>query len=347
MRVIKICILLVILVNFHGFSLTFEEILSKNIQAVGGKERLSEICNLSIKVGDSTFYSVRDGRMKVVKGKKPACLEVLIVEKNCVKRSSIKGVKEIDGVERMTSVFQAKLFSGIFTLLGFGKELKYNGVKNFGMKSFHEFSTNIESWNFSLYIDNEDFLLKRAVLSFLTPEKEKQEINYDFSPYFDNGGVKIPSSWFVSRVGARGNLYEVEEVKFNEMLSEQFFNDFSLNIGNVEILSGELKGNILDFYERDGRIFIVSNWTSECFEKADIGTGDNVIIKIMGKDFEFNFYKNVEEARKEGALQRGNILSKLPDSDFYTLFISRSIDIREGLQILFPIELKKKKEEIK
>ncbi len=347
MRIVKICIFLILLTNFYGFSSvsSLGDILNRNIQAIGGNEKLSKVYNLSIKVGDFIFYVDREGKMKVIKGKRPACFEVLIVEKNSAKKSNIKGVKEIDGVERLTSIFQAKLFSGIFTLSGFGKELKYNGVKNFGMKKFYELSTSIESWNVYLYIDNEDFLLKRAVISFLTPEKEKQEINYDFGSYSENEGIRIPSSWFVSRVGARGTLYEVEKVKFNEELSERFFYDFSLNIGNVEVLSGEAKGNIIDFYERQGRIFIVSNWTSDCFEKAGIRTGDNVILKIMEKDFELNFYRDAEEARRAGVLQRGNILSKMPDSDFYTLFISEPNDLREGLQILLPIELKKKKEE--
>jgi len=325
-----------------SFPSSIEEILNKNVQAVGGIKRLSSISNFSLKVGDFTFFVRKDGKMKVVKGKMQVCLEVLIVDDNNVRRNSIKGLNSVEGVERLTSIFQAKLISGIFTLSNFGKVLKYNGIKNFGIKKFYELETKIDGANVNLYIDQEDFLIKRGVISYLSPEKEKQEINYDFGPYFDYEGIKIPSSWFVSRVGARGILYEVEEIKLNEKIKENFFSETSLNIGDVMVSKGELKGNIIDFYERQGRTFIVTNWTAECFEKAGIGTGDTVNFRVLGKDFEFNFFKDIEEARKAGASQRGNILSKAPDSEFYILFIPGTFDLKENSQILLPIELRKK-----
>lgn len=325
-----------------SFSSDLNEILKKNIQTVGGSERLSSISNLSLKVGDVTIFVRKDGKMKVIKGKRPACTEVLALEGAKISKNTIKGIEEVKGVERLLNIFQAKLLSGIFSLSGFGRELKYNGIKSFGMKKFHELSSTIDNANIYFYLDDEDFLIKRAVLSFYTQENEKQEINYDFGPYFENEGIKVPSSWFVSRVGARGNLYEIDEIEFNLELSEHFFKDVSLNIGNVKISSGELRGNIIDFYERQGRLFLVSNWTAECFEKAGIGTGDTVILRILEKDFELSFYRNMDEAREANALQRGNILCKTPDSEFYTLFISESSDLKENLQILQPIELKKK-----
>lgn len=341
MRRIFLVLSVISLFLLPSFSSDLDEILKGNIQAVGGSERLSSISNLSIKVGDVTIFVRKDGKMKVIKGKRPACIEVLALEGAKISKNTIKGIEEVKGVERLFNIFQVKLFSGIFTLSGFGRELKYNGIKSFGMKKFHELSSTIDNANVYLYIDNEDFLIKRAILSFYT-ENEKQEINYDFGPYFENEGIKVPSSWFVSRVGARGNLYEIDEIKFNLELSELFFNDLSLNIGNVKISPRELRGNVIDFYERQGRLFLVSNWTADCFEKAGIGAGDTVILRILEKDFELSFYRNMDEARGANAFQRGNILIKTPDSEFYTLFISESTDLKENLQILQPIELKKK-----
>lgn len=341
MRDLLIIILLLIL-SVSTFPSSVDEILNKNIQAVGGIERLSEVSNFSFKVGDSILFVGKDGRMKVMRGKRPVCVEVLIVEGDDVRKNSIKGFEKVEGIERLNSIFQARLISGVFTLSNFKKELRYNGSKNFGTKKFYEFEARIDGASIYLYMDMEDFLIKRGVICYLSPENEKQEINYDFGPYLDYAGIKIPSSWFVSRVGARGTLYEIEEVKFNEKLPENFFTDASLNIGNLTISTGELKGNIIDFYERQGRIFIVTNWTARCFEKAGIETGNSVILRILDKDFELNFYRDTEEARKAGAIQRGNILSKLPDSEFYILFIPKIVDLKENLQILLPIELKKK-----
>lgn len=344
MRDLKIIYLLILLLTLPvlTFPSSIEEILNRNIQSVGGIERLSRISNFSLKVGDSTLFVEKNGKMKVVKGKRPVCIEVLIVEGDKARTNSMRGLKEVEGIERLNRIFQAKLISGIFTLSNFGKELKYNGSKNLGIKKFYELETRIDGANIYLYIDREDFLIKRGVISYLSSGNERQEINYDFGSYFDYEEIKIPSSWFVSMVGARGTLYEVEEVKFNEKLPENFFTDVSLNIGNFSISKGELKGNIIDFYERQGRIFIVTNWTAECFEKAGIETGNSVIFRILNKDFELTFYRDTEEARKAGAMQRGNIVSKSPDSEFYILFIQGIIDLKENLQILLPIELKKK-----
>jgi len=339
--------------NFLSFILIFfssglfsssprEEIIMKNLQAVGGKERLEEIYNLSIKIGDNIFISNREGKMKVLKGKNPAWVEVLVVDGFRVRKNSIKGMEDISGIDRILSIFQSMLFSGVFSLRGFGEGLQYNGIKSFGIKKFHEFEAKVDEGRIHLYIDSDDFLLKRAVINFLSPRKEKVEVNYDFGQYTEYNGLKIPFSWFVSRVGSRGILYEIEELKFNEKIEEGFFENMSINIGNVMVSKGELKGNIIDFYERQGRTFIVTNWTAECFEKAGIGTGDTVNFRVLGKDFEFNFFKDIEEARKAGASQRGNILSKAPDSEFYILFIPGTFDLKEKLQILLPIELRKK-----
>lgn len=339
----KIFVLTVLfLFSLSAFPFTLDEILKKNMEAVGGREKLSAISNLSIKVGELTFYARRDGKVKIVKGKGAVCVEVIVLEGDKIRKNSIKGIEEVKGVERVLNIFQGRLFSGVFTTSGFGEGLKYNGMKSFGMKRFHELTSRVNDVDINLYIDRDDFLIKRAVLSFYDLEKEKQEINYDFGPYLEKDGIKFPSSWFVSKVGARGNLYEIEEVKFNLELPEKFFEDFSLNIGTVRVSEGELKGNVIDFYERQGRLFVVSNWTSECFEKAGIGNGDTVVVMISGKSFELSFYRNIDEARRAGTLQRGNILSKTQETEFYTLFISEFSDLRENLQILQTIELKKK-----
>lgn len=342
-EVSKIFVLtLIYLFSLSVFPSDLEDVLERNTKAVGGKEKLSSISNISVKVGDVTIFASKEGKMKILKGKSPACVEVLVLDGEKIIKNSIRGSEEVKGIEKVLNIFQAKIFSGIFTASSFGRDVKYNGMKNFGMKKFHELSTTIDGTNINLYIDNDDFLMKRAVLTFYTPENEKQEINYDFGPYFENEGIKVPSSWFVSRVGARGNLYEIEEVRFNIDLPEQFFKDINLNIGNVQVSKGELKGNVIDFYERQGRLFIVSNWTKECFGNAGIETGEVVILKILGRDFELSFYQDMEDARRAGTLQRGNLISKTPDTEFYTIFISEPSSLRENLQILQPMELKKR-----
>ncbi len=342
LKLIGFLLLVLVFLPLYLLPFTLEEILEKNIQAAGGKDRLSAIKNFSFRIGDFTYFMRGEGNMKIVRGKKPVCFEVVVVKGDEVRRNILSNLEDSKGLERVSYICQAKLFSGFFTLSSFGKSLKYNGVKSFGIKKFLELISNIEGANIHFYLDSEDFLLKRLVIDYLTPEKDKHEINYDFGPYGENEGVKIPSSWFISRVGARGVLQEMEEVKFNEELPENFFEDMSLNMGEVRILQGEMKGNIVDFYERMGRLIILTNWTRDCFEKSGIKSGEKLALKISEREFELYFYNSLDEARASGAFQKENFISKDPNSELFSVFLQQPGSLRDTIELLLSLEIKKK-----
>ncbi|MGQ9619033.1 MAG: hypothetical protein ACUVUG_08765 [Candidatus Aminicenantia bacterium] len=341
MRSFKLFFITLIFSAFWLFSTSVREILEKNVEAVGGAEKISAVRNYSFTIGDFSYYISKEGKMKILRGKKPAYLDVIVVDKNRVRRNAFNKILNLEGAEKISYICQAKLFSGLFTGVEFKEGLEYVGLKKFGIKEFHEMVGKIDEGKVHMYFDPQDFLLKRLVLDY-PQEKEKYSINYDFGPYIENDGLKLPSSWFVSKIGARGTLHEIENIKFNESLPEGFFEDLSLNIGDVKILKGELIGNILDFNERQGRLFLITNLTSECFERAELNEGGKFVLKILEKEIELSFYNSLEEARNAGAFQRESFLYKDPSSNFYAINILDPSNLKEILQIPMPIEIKGK-----
>ncbi|MFQ6069217.1 MAG: DUF1080 domain-containing protein [Candidatus Aminicenantales bacterium] len=62
------------------------EILARNIEAGGGKERLNRIRCFSFKTDSKTYYFSTDGRMKITEGEEPIITEAVVVDRKSVRR---------------------------------------------------------------------------------------------------------------------------------------------------------------------------------------------------------------------------------------------------------------------
>jgi hypothetical protein len=234
----------------------------------------------------------------------------------------------------------AKLRSAFFTLSGFKGQLDYDGLKQYGPKNLHKLTSKEGDLSIEFYIDDQDFLLKRLVFSGYDEESGQYETNYDFVSYQEVEGIKIPESWFASQVGTRGNLQTAENVKFNLDLPEGFFENDEVNVGDVEIGEGSLKGSVVDFRTmRGNRLMISTNWTETCIEKAGFQNGDRLIFDVAGKMLELVLYK--EPPPREAYASGNNLL--LPDRRMgnYSVYIisTEDSDLLEQLEPLMPIKI--------
>ena len=114
--------------------LSVEEVIEKNIQAFGGKEKLAHVKNFSFRTGTTSYYMSSDGRMKIAAGKDPVITEVILVDKEKVKRNCFNEITEFSGIQKSTYQTLALLQSGLFTLMKFKGQLKNQGLKKFGPK---------------------------------------------------------------------------------------------------------------------------------------------------------------------------------------------------------------------
>jgi hypothetical protein len=326
--------------------LSLKDILEKNFQASGGREKIALVQNLAFKIGSSRYVAASDGRMKVLTGKDPVVTEAVLVDMDKVQRNSFNNTSELGGIQKAVYQTLAKLYAGVFSLRKFEKELEFQGLKSFGPEKLYQLSTKADGLTVDFFLRIDDFLLKRMVFHGLAAEGDKYEVNYDYPPFEQAEGCLVPLSWFSSQVGTRGNLVELTDFKVNQPLDNNFFTKLDINVGTVSTLGGFLKGNILDFNTRPTGLSIVTNWTKKDMDQAELKTNDRLSLTIEGVESEIVFYAAVNELPAQNVLAQGaRILSPMPrgGETFVIQFIaSDTTAITPKLKVLAPIEVKKK-----
>ncbi len=171
------------------------------------------------------------------------------------------------------------------------------------------------------------------------------EINYDFGPYEEFEGVKIPSSWFRSQVGTRGSTVEIADVKVNSSLTQNFFSDLSINAGEVEIGKGSLKGNIIQSSFRRNRLTIYTNWTDKCIQGAGFKANDKLLLGLGETEVEIELLKNFPPRSSIGP--GAKFMVPNPRSENYVIYLisPEFKDLAEQLEPLLLIRLKKNQSE--
>ncbi len=332
-------------------NLNLEEILNKNIQACGEK-KLIKIKTFSFEAGPYgpyAYYLTSDGKMKVVFGKQPIIREVTIVSQEGIKRNCFNEITNITGVEKAQLQCLAKLYSGIFTLIKFKDQLVFEGLKSFGPEKLYLLTTQIDDLKVNFYLDSQKFTITRISFEGYDEEQGKHEVNYDFGPFQEINGIKIPSSWFVSQVGTRGILYEISNVKLNPSFPKDFFTNLEVSVGNVKASPGFLEGNVIDFRAWGNNIVISTNWTEKSIEKAGFKTNEHLILLLDEIKLEIVFYKYVSEAVDANAYAPGakfmTFNERMDNSywiRFYNITPEETSQITKILKLLLPIQLKRK-----
>lgn len=323
--------------------LSVKEIIARNIEAAGGKASLSKIKNYSFTYGSTHYYLSTNGVMKLTEGRPPIITEVILNEKDRVFRNCFNHKTEFSGLQKSIYQCLARLRAGLFTLRDFQAQLKYNGLKSFGPQQLHMLSTNMNGLQVEFYLDSEDSLLKRLVLKGYDEQQNKHEENHDFGPYQEINGVKIPSSWFVSQVGTRGSSVEISDVKANQPLKKGFFSNLDVNVGDVEIGKGSLKGNIIQSSFRRNVLTIDTNWTDECFQRAGFKTNDTLILQIAGEEVEVKLLETFPPRSALGPGAKFIVPNRRSENFIIYLISPESKELVEQLEPLLPIRLKKSK----
>ncbi len=338
-----IFLMCLVLSSFAQTEVTVNEIVKKNIQAAGGAEKLASLENFSFEAGPRTFYFSSAGQMKILtKMKKPIITEVILVDNNKVQRNCYNNISEFGRLQKATYQTLAKLRSGVFTLVRFKDELEYAGLKAFGPKKHHLLKTKVNELEVEFYLDSDAYTIERIVFKGYTPGGDKYEINHDYGVYQENEGFKIPSSWFGSRVGTRGQLIEISNVKFNQHLEKDFFSTLDVNVGEVKIEEGGLSGAAVNVMFRQGVLMIGTNWTSKCVKNAGFKTNDKLILSAGGKKIDIEFYESQPPRNALGPGAKIMVPNRRDENYLVYLWSEEFKDLAETLSPLSPIQVKKK-----
>jgi hypothetical protein len=319
-----------------------KNLIAKNVEAVGGEEKLAEIKNYSFKLGEQTVYLSSTGLMKLTSGKDPVVTEAILASAKGATRNCFNIISDYEGFDKATYQALAKIRSAFFTLSSYKDQLEYHGLKKFGPKNLHMLTAKEGELDVEFYIDSEDLLTKRIVFSGFSDETGKYEVNHDFVSFQEVEGIKIPESWFASQVGTRGNLNQVTDVKINVDLSDDFFRSSDVNVGEVEMSEGRLKGNVVDFGRMRGNRFQIStNWTNDCIQNAGFQAGDKLTLDVAGIHIELDFY---DQQPPRSAYSSGALLIPNRQSENFIVYILTSEygDFSEKLEPLMPIQVAKK-----
>ncbi len=319
-----------------------DKIVEQNILAAGGKANLSRIKNYSFTYGSTNYYLSTDGVMKLTEGRAPIITEVILIEKDKVRRNCFNNTTEFTGLQKSIYQCLARLSAGLFTLRHFQGQLEYHGLKSFGPQEFHMLSTDMDGLQVEFYLGAEDSLLKRMVLKGYNEMQNKQEANYDFGPYQDIEGVKIPSSWFASQVGTRGSSVEVSDVLVNQPLEKDFFSNLDVNVGEVEIGQGSLKGNIVRSSFRRNILTIDTNWTEVCIQKAGFKAADKLILQIADTELEIDFRESFPPRNQLGPGSKFMTPNRRGENYLIYLISPEFSQLAEQLEPLLVIRIKKK-----
>lgn len=324
------------------FSSDADRIVEQNILAAGGKANLSKIKNYSFTYGPTTYYLSTDGVMKLTEGQAPIITEVILIGKDKAQRNCFNNISEYSGLQKSIYQCLAYLRAGLFTLRHFQGQLEYHGLKSFGPQKLHMLSTKAGDLEAEFYINSEDYLLKRLVLKGYDEEQNKHEENHDFGPYQEVEGVKIPSSWFASQVGIRGSSVEISDIKINQPLEEGFFSNLDVNVGEVEIGQGSLKGNIVQSSFRRNILTIDTNWTEVCIQKAGFKAEDKLVLLVADTELEIDFRESFPPRNELGPGSKFMTPNRRGDNYLIYLISPEFSQLAEQLDTLMPIRLKKK-----
>jgi len=322
--------------------LSVKDIVERNIQAAGGKEALSKIKNYSFKHDLKTYYMATSGSMKLTDGKEPVITEVILVEKDKVKRNCFNKISEMAGFVKSTYQCLAQLRGGLFTLINLKDQLEYRGLKNFGPKKHYLLTTGRGGLKVEFYIDSSEFTLKRLVFKGFDQSRGKYEVNHDFGPYQEINGIKIPSSWYSSQVGARGSTYGISDVKINPPLAEDFFSSIEVNVGEVNIGEGALNGNIVESSFRRNMLQISTNWTDECIKGAGFKSKDKLILQIADKEIEIDYYESFPPRETIGPGSKFLVPNSRSENYLIYLISPEYTKLLEEIEPLLPIRVKRK-----
>ena len=320
-----------------------KDILEKNVQAAGGKDKIGLVKTYSFKTGPTAYCVSSEGRTKITSGKDPVITEIILISPERVQRNYYDSVEEITGPEKGVYQCLSKLFGGFFTLSKFADELKFQGLQSYGPEKLFLLTAEREDLKISFYLHPEEYTLKRIVLQGFWGPGMKNVINFDFGPYQEVEGLRLPSSWFRSYVGLRGTVSELSEVRLNPTLEPGFFTGLDVNIGQVQTQPDFLKGNVLDFVSGPDNLVITTNWSKKAIDNSGLKTNDTLIFSVGGIDSEITF---LNEPPSPNALPGGGQFMTLSFQGgatavviFYKTDFSR---IKEKLMLLGAIQVRKK-----
>jgi len=336
--------------------LSADAIVTRNVEAAGGREKLERVKALRFQAGTQT-YTASGSMLKVESALElPAVFETLCADGAAVRRNTLGRMADVAGIEAARWRLLAKVFSGCFTLERFAGALSYAGVKTFGPERSHVLLHEASGLRVEFHVDAADFLLKRLVMRGRDSDGQPWEQSGEFAAFAGRDGLMLPTYLFFSQVGVSGTYSQrpqpLGDVRVDPELPAGYFQNLDINAGKTSAEAGRMKGNILGAFFDDEELFvqIFSNWTTAEIEAAGFHNGDLLALSSNGIEFETRLFITEDQVNDPTVYAPGNSLfTHLPSRRplFYAQFNTcapreKFAALKAGFKLLAPLAARRK-----
>ena len=190
--------------------LSLEEIIAKNIEAHGGKEKIAAVKTVSFNIPNprdpkvfNKVIATSDGNLKSINEVNGFTWRVTTVKDSKVQSVRYPADSSIENDEKVSLQCLALLSSGAYTVKNFRENLQFKGIKKYGPLKFYLLTADKFGHSIEFYIDAADFLLKRIIIKGGNDEEGKYQTVYEISEFQDAAGLKVPKTMLTSYIGSR------------------------------------------------------------------------------------------------------------------------------------------------
>ncbi len=189
-----------LLISTISFAQTAEEVVNNYVTAIGGKDAISKIKDLTMTLtGEAQGASLEIIIQKKIPGKFMQVVNVVgmgevqkqVCDGTKVRASGMQGSEDITDPEKVKPVTMQALIAPEAEYVSMGAKLAYIGKEKVNTADAHKIEVTIGTVKMTEFYDAASGLKVRQVITIEGP-MGSQTITSDFSDYKDVSGVKMP-----------------------------------------------------------------------------------------------------------------------------------------------------------
>jgi len=235
---------------------TAQEVLDKNLEAIGGMERIRNVKTMTIKGSygstllpsgqEMTLYLKRPDMMK-----QDSTFRVLLCNGDRIVYNNGGTMVRLPAENLKDIRYRVGFYHDCFSLLKWEAAFptaELLEIKQYGpLKQYVIRFAGAESGQDILaYVDAETFLVDRLVYTVPHPDARELKVVNQLRDYRTFDGIRIPTRVVFDKVGweAGPNHLLIQEVELNSSLDDALFESADIDFGNISREGGSIKGEI-------------------------------------------------------------------------------------------------------